>query len=185
MVTLARSLHRTLSVCVIPIVSHEAVIIRSKETVLLIPFEFALCGLLVSHAILLGTACVDINKITVGIILIGMIVVHILALRRRLLCAVVHILHIGELELLSCISSIGVRQIIASIQCAVELHIVLRENLTLRCDTVHIVIAHRKSITCGLVVRTCICTSCADKTIECIVCIGMSHLSASLATLWN
>ena len=40
-------------------------------------------------------------------------------------------------------------------------------------------------ITCGLVVRTCICTSCADKTIESIICIGMRHLSASLATLWN
>jgi len=46
---------------------------------------------------------VAMNKITIGIILIGMIVAHILALRRRLLYAVVHILHIGELELLACI----------------------------------------------------------------------------------
>ena len=114
-----------------------------------------------------------------------MIVVHILALRRSLLCAVVHILHIGELELLSCISSIGVRQIIASIQCAVELHIVLRKNLTLRCDAVHVVVTHRKSVACGLVVSTSISASCTNKTVECIVCIGMSHLSASLSTLWN
>ena len=75
-----------------------------------------------------------------------MIVVHILALRRSLLCAVVHILHIGELELLSCISSIGVRQIIASIQCAVELHVVLSQMLALRFDAVHIVVAHGKGV---------------------------------------
>ena len=29
----------------------------------LIPFEFTFRGLLVSHAILLGAACIDINKI--------------------------------------------------------------------------------------------------------------------------
>ena len=45
----------------------------------LIPFEFAFRGLLVSHAILLGAACIDINKITICIILVGMTIVHILA----------------------------------------------------------------------------------------------------------
>ena len=39
---------------------------------LLIPFEFAFRGLLVSHAILLCTACIDINEVSVGIILVGM-----------------------------------------------------------------------------------------------------------------
>ena len=60
-------------------VSNKSIVVRSKKTVLLIPFEFTLCGLLVRHAILLGTACVNINEIAVGIILVGMIVVHILA----------------------------------------------------------------------------------------------------------
>ena len=41
---------------------HEAIVIRSKKTVLLIPFEFAFRGLLASHAILLCTACIDIDK---------------------------------------------------------------------------------------------------------------------------
>ena len=62
------------------LVSHEAIVVRSKETVLLIPFEFAFRGLLVSHAILLCTACIDINEVSVGIILVGMTIVHILTL---------------------------------------------------------------------------------------------------------
>ena len=45
---------------------------KSKEAVLLIPFEFAFRGLLVSHAILLCMACIDINEVSVGIILVGM-----------------------------------------------------------------------------------------------------------------
>ena len=60
-----------------------------------------------------------------------MIVVHILAFGRSFFRAVVHILHIGELELLACVCSISVRQIIASIERTIKLHIVLRENLTL------------------------------------------------------
>ena len=55
----------------------------------LIPFEFAFRGLLVSHAILLGAACIDINKITICIILVGMTIVHILTLRRSFLCSFV------------------------------------------------------------------------------------------------
>ena len=49
-------------------------------------------GLLVSHAILLCTACIDINEVSVGIILVGMTIVHILTLRRSFLCAVVNML---------------------------------------------------------------------------------------------
>ena len=85
LVTLTRSFHCALTICIIPIIGNKAIIIRSEETVLLIPFEFAFRGLLVSHAILLCTACIDIDKITVGIILISMIVVHILAFWRCLL----------------------------------------------------------------------------------------------------
>ena len=95
-----------ITVGIIPVVSHKAIVIRSKETVLLIPFKLALCGLLVSHTVLLCTACVDINKITVGIILISMIVVHILAFWRCLLRSVVHILHFCKLGLLASICSV-------------------------------------------------------------------------------
>ena len=55
----------------------------------------------------------------------------------------------------------------------------------LRSDTVHVIVAHRKSVACSLFVRTSISTSCTNKTVEGIVCIGMRHLSASLSTLWN
>ena len=114
-----------------------------------------------------------------------MIVVHILAFGWCLLCTVVNILNVCKLEFLTSVCAVCISKVITSVERTIKLHVVLRENLTLRSDTVHIVIAHRKSITCGLVVRTCICTSCADKTVEGIVCIGMRHLSASLATLWN
>ena len=78
LVTFARSLHRALTISIVPIIGYKAIVIRSKETVLLVPLELTLCGFLVSNTVLLCAACIDIDKITIGIILIGMIVVHIL-----------------------------------------------------------------------------------------------------------
>lgn len=52
------------------------------------------------------------------------------------------------------------------IQRTIKLHVVLRKDLTLRCDTVHVVVAHCKCVACSLVVRTSISSCCAYKTVE-------------------
>ena len=65
--TLTGGLHRTFTVGIIPVVGHEAVVIGSRQAVLLVPAELALsCGG-IQRAVLLDTACIDIDQVAVGI----------------------------------------------------------------------------------------------------------------------
>ena len=70
-------LHCALAVGIIPVVGHEAIVIGSRQAVFLVPAELALgCGG-IQRAVLLDVACIDIDKIAVGIVSIGMVVVHL------------------------------------------------------------------------------------------------------------
>ena len=64
-------LHRALVVSVIPVVGHESVVVRGQQTVLLVPFQLALMGFLVCRFVLLRASRVDVNKVSVGVILGG------------------------------------------------------------------------------------------------------------------
>ena len=65
--TLTGGLHRAFTVGIIPVVGHEAVVIGSRQAVLLVPAELALgCGG-IQCAVLLDAACIDIDQVAVGI----------------------------------------------------------------------------------------------------------------------
>ena len=64
----------------------------------------------------------------------------------------------------------------------VELYALLREMLLLRHDAVHVVVAHLQPVGIGLAVRSGIDSRGTCQTVECIIRIGMSHLSARLST---
>ena len=66
--TLTAGLHRAFTVGIIPVVGHEAVVIGSRQAVLLVPAELALgCGR-IQHAILLDAACIDIDQVAVEVL---------------------------------------------------------------------------------------------------------------------
>ena len=63
----------------------------------------------------------------------------------------------------------------------VELHALLREMLLLRHNAVHVVVAHLQPVGSGLAVRSGIGSRSTCQTVECIIRIGMRHLSARLS----
>ena len=70
-------IHCAFAVSIIPVVGHEAIVIGSRQAVLFVPAELATgCGG-IQRAVLLDAACIDIDQIAVGIVSIGMVVVHL------------------------------------------------------------------------------------------------------------
>ena len=67
-------------------------------------------------------------------------------------------------------------------ECIVELHALLREMPPLRYDAVHVVVAHLQPVGSGLAVRSGIGSRSTCQTVECVIRIGMRHLSARLST---
>jgi len=63
----------------------------------------------------------------------------------------------------------------------VELHALLCEMLLLRHDAVHVVVAHLQPVGSGLAVRSGIGSRGTCQTVECVIRIGMRHLSARLS----
>ena len=63
----------------------------------------------------------------------------------------------------------------------VELHALLREMLLLRHDAVHVVVAHLQPVGSGLAVRSGIGSRSTCQAVECVIRIGMRHLSARLS----
>ena len=63
----------------------------------------------------------------------------------------------------------------------VELFTLLCEMLLLRHDAVHVVIAHLQPVGSGLAVRSGIGSRGTCQTVECVIRIGMCHLSARLS----
>ena len=63
----------------------------------------------------------------------------------------------------------------------VELHALLREMLLLRHDAVHVVVARLQPVGSGLAVRSGIVSRSTCQTVECVIRIGMCHLSARLS----
>lgn len=110
-------------------------------------------GFLVRSAVLLHASGVDVNKVAVGVIFVGVAVGDFLAIAGSRFRAVVHVADIGKLELLSFLLPVGVRKVVAHIERAVELQVVLREVLALRRDAVHVVVAHCQCVACSLAVR--------------------------------
>ena len=63
----------------------------------------------------------------------------------------------------------------------VELHALLREMLLLRHDAVHVVVAHLQPVGSGFAVCSGIGSRSTCQTVECVIRIGMRHLSARLS----
>ncbi len=63
----------------------------------------------------------------------------------------------------------------------VELHALLREMLLLRHDAVYVVVAYLQTVGSGLAVRSGIGSRSTCQTVECVIRIGMRHLSARLS----
>ena len=63
----------------------------------------------------------------------------------------------------------------------VELYALLREMLLLRHDAVHVVVAHLQPVGSGLTVRSGIGSRGTCQAVECVIRIGMRHLSARLS----
>ena len=64
----------------------------------------------------------------------------------------------------------------------VELHALLRKMLLLRHDAVHVAVAHLQPVGSGLAVRSGIGSRGTCQAVECVIRIGMCHLSARLST---
>ena len=78
------------------------------------------------------------------------------AVRRSLLCAVVHITNIVKLELVTVFLLICIGQVVTCMECSLELDGTLRHLLFLAGDTMHVVIPHGKRVGSRLVVCTLI-----------------------------
>ena len=72
---------------------------------------------------MLYTAGVNVNKVSVEVILVLMSVVDIRAVRRCLFRAVVDVTDTGQLELLALITIVCVGEVIACIESTVELYV--------------------------------------------------------------
>ena len=98
-------------------------------------------GFLVCCSVFLCASGIDVNKVSVRVILVGMAVACLPALVRSGFRAVVHVTDVVKLEFLSIFLSVGVRQVIAHVQCAVKLQVALRQVLALRGDALNVVAA--------------------------------------------
>ena len=182
---LTTGLHRALAIGIIPIVAHKSVFIHCKESVFLVPLVLLLGCLFIFLAVILHAARVDVDKVAVSIVLVLVTVVNGRTVGRSLLRAVVLITHVAQLELMSVSLLIGIGEVIACVERAIELYAALREVLLLARDAVHVVIAHCKGIGSRLAVGTLIAAIGTCQTVQCIVAVGMAHLPACLATLWE
>ena len=147
------------------VIGYKYVVVRGQQTVLLVPFQLALLGFLICRSVRLRASGVDVNKVSVRVILVGMAVAGLLALVRSGFRAVVHITDVVKLEFLHIFLSVGVCQVIAHIQCAVKLQVALCQVLALRGDAVHIIVAHCQCVACRLAVCTRVGSGCACQTI--------------------
>ncbi len=182
LIALAGSLDRTLTVGIIPIVGHEAVVVHREQTVLLVPDELALSCADFIMSIVHHTSGIHIYKVSVLVIQIYVIVLDFIV-SRSLFRAIIHVFNTCKLELLPVFSAVGVGEVIAYIERTVELHVVLGQMLALGCDAVHIVVAHGKGIRCRLIVGTCIRSRRTCQTVQSVVGIGVRHLAAGIAAL--
>lgn len=139
------------------VIGYKYVVVRGQQTVLLVLFQLALMGFLVCRSVLLRASGVDVNKVSVRVILVGMAVAGLLVLVRSGFRAVVHVTDVVKLEFLSIFLSVGVRQVTAHVQCAVKLQVALCQVLALRGDAVHVVVAHCQCVACRFAVCTCVC----------------------------
>lgn len=98
---------------------------------------------------------------------------------RSLFSTIIHIFNICELELLTGFSAIGICQVITDIERSVELQVLLGQVLDLRCDAVHVVIAHCKCVASRLAVCSRIVAGSTCQAVKCIVGVLMAHLTAS------
>lgn len=90
--------------------------------------------------------------------------------------AIVHVTDVVKLEFLSIFLTVGICQVTAHVQCAVKLHVALRQVLALRGDAVHVVVAHCQCVACRLAVCTRVGSGCACQTVQCIVGVAVAHL---------
>ena len=140
---------------------NRIILIGCKKSVFLIPLVLLLGCLFIFLAIMLYTAGVNVNKVSVEVILVLVSVVDVRTVRRGLFRAVIDITNTGQLELLALITIVCVGEVIACIEGTVELHVTLREVLLLARDAVHVVVAHGKGVRSHLIVRSLISTCCA------------------------
>ena len=92
----------------IGIVGEKGVMMRRKERVVVMGFEFGVWGVVVREGVVVCRGCIEIKKIRIGMIVIGMIVVEIVSVGRGVVCGVVKMVEIGELECVGCVSWISV-----------------------------------------------------------------------------
>lgn len=107
LVAFAGSLDRALTVGIIPVVGHEAVVVHREQTVLLVPDELALSCADFIMSILHHTSGVHIYKISVLVIQIYVIVFDIIV-SRSLFRAIIHIFNTCKLEFLTGFSTVCV-----------------------------------------------------------------------------
>ena len=100
LVALAGSLDRALTVGIIPVVGHEAIVVHCKQTVLLVPNELALSCADLIMSIVHHASGIHINKISVLIIQIYVIVFDIIV-SQSLFRAIINVFNTCKLEFLS------------------------------------------------------------------------------------
>ena len=83
-------------------------------------------GFLVCCSVFLRASGVDVSEVSVRVILVGMAVAGILPFVQSVFRAVVHVTDVVKQEFLSIFLSVGVRQVIAHVQCVVKLQVALR-----------------------------------------------------------
>ena len=82
-------------------------------------------------------------ELIVDLVFILVTIVDGCAVRKNILHAIVYISDIVQLELLAVFHLIGIVEVIACIERAIELHSCLCEVLFLARDAVHVVVLHR------------------------------------------
>ena len=124
LIAFARSLDSALSVGIVPVVGHETIVVNCKQTILLIPDEFALSDTIVPMSVSHNTVGVYIDKISVLVIGVNMTVLDLLTFG-SLLSTIINILYTFELEFLSGFRAVGISEVVTDIERAVKLHVVL------------------------------------------------------------
>ena len=110
------------------------------------------------------TARVHIYKISILVVCINVSVFDIVPFR-GLLSTVINILYTFKLEFLAFFRAVSIGEVVADIESAVELHVILRQMLTLGGDTVHVVVAHVEGVGRRFAVSPGVCASCRCKAV--------------------
>lgn len=105
------------------------------------------------------TARVYIYKVSILVVCINVSVFDIVPFR-GLLCAVINILYTFKLEFLAFFRAVSIGEVVAHIESAVELHVVLCQMLTLGGYAVHIIIAHIEGVGCRFAISPGVCSGC-------------------------